>query len=194
MYGMVNEGIRTFILDNHGPEAWQSICETAGLEELEFERMSSYDDAITYKLVGAICSFTGLPASDVLSIFGKYWVEYAGASHFGNLMRLAGNSFIEQLKGLDDMHDRILLSMPHLKPPSFEVDQKEDGSCILHYYSDRDGLAPMVVGLLHGLAKETGESIEVNQVAVKSEQADHDIFEIRILDTARKPMRTEAGI
>ena len=26
MYGMVNEGIRTFILDNHGPEAWQSIC------------------------------------------------------------------------------------------------------------------------------------------------------------------------
>ncbi|GAB2185598.1 heme NO-binding domain-containing protein [Roseibium sp. LAB1] len=194
MYGMVNEGIRTFILDNHGPEAWHSICETAGLEELEFERMSSYDDAITYKLIEAICSFTGLSSTDVLSVFGKYWVEFAGASHFGNLMRLAGNSFVEQLKGLDDMHDRILLSMPHLKPPSFEVDQKDDGSCILHYYSERDGLAPMVVGLLHGLANETGATIEVNQVAAKSEQSDHDIFEIRILDITPQSTISEVGI
>lgn len=194
MYGMLNEGIRSFITENHGPEAWQSICDTAGLDQLEFERMSSYDDAITYKLIEAICSFTDLPLPEVMDIFGRYWVEFAGASHFGNLMRLAGNSFIEQLKGLDDMHDRILLTMPHLKPPSFEVDQKDDGSCILHYYSEREGLAPMVIGLLHGLAKETGERIEVSQVAVKSEQFDHDIFEVRILDKEPLPTSTEAGI
>jgi hypothetical protein len=182
MYGMVNEGIRTFILDNHGSEAWRTICAKAGVEELEFERMSSYDDTITYNLVGAICDYTGLAARDVLCVFGKYWIEFAGASTFGTLMRLSGKSFVDQLKGLDDMHDRILLSMPHLKPPSFEVDQVSKDTCLLHYYSDRDGLAPMVEGLLHGLAAKTGERIEVRQVTPKSDTSDHDVFEIRLLD------------
>jgi hypothetical protein len=181
MYGMVNEGIRTFILDNHGPEAWRTICSKAGLDELEFERMSSYDDTITYNLVGAISDYTGLSPADVLSVFGKYWIEFAGASSFGTLMRLSGKSFVEQLKGLDDMHDRILLSMPHLKPPSFEVDQVDEDLCLLHYYSDRDGLAPMVEGLLQGLAHEAGERIEVTHVTARSETDDHDVFEIRMI-------------
>ncbi|MHA7774197.1 heme NO-binding domain-containing protein [Roseibium sp. M-1] len=182
MYGMVNEGIRTFILSNHGAEAWRTICNKAGLEEREFERMSSYDDAITYDLVGAICDYTGLTAPEVLNVFGKYWVEYAGGSNFGSLLRLSGRSFVEQLKGLDDMHDRVLLSMPHLKPPSFEVDQTGERTCVLHYFSERDGLAPMVEGLLHGLARETGEKIEVEQILFKSAETDHDAFEIRLLD------------
>jgi hypothetical protein len=179
---MVNEGIRTFILNNHGAEAWRTICSKAGLEEREFERMSNYDDAVTYGLVGAICEYTGLTASEVLSVFGKYWVEYAGGSNFGRLLRLSGRSLFEQLKGLDDMHDRVLLSMPHLKPPSFEVDLTGERTCLLHYYSDRDGLAPMVVGLLYGLAQEAGEKIEVEQILFKSAEADHDAFEIRLLD------------
>lgn len=181
MYGMVNEGIRSFILKNHGAEAWRKICSKAGLEEQEFEKMFSYDDVITYDLVGAICDYTGLTAAEVLTVFGNYWVEFAGKSNFGSLMRLPGTSFLDRLKGLDDMHDRILLSMPHLKPPSFEVEEAGDNTCLLHYYSDREGLSPMVEGLLQGLARETGERIEVAHVTHKSDRSDHDVFEIKLL-------------
>ena len=181
MYGMVNEGIREFILENHGTEAWEAICKDAGTHYTEFEKMSSYDDAITYDLVGAVCNHTGLSSDEVLKVFGTYWVKFVGGSNFGNLLRLAGNTFIERLEGLDDMHDRILLSMPHLKPPSFELDQLREGVFLLHYYSDRDGLAPMVIGLLYGLANETGEKITVKQVESKTKSADHDIFEIALL-------------
>ncbi len=182
MYGMVNEGIHTFIKTNHGADVWQAICEDAGLDRTEFERMASYDDRITYKLVGSICRRTGLPAEDVLKIFGKYWVEFAGSSSFGSLLRLSGRNFVERVRGLDEMHDRILLSMPHLKPPSFELEDVDEHTYRLHYFSDREGLSPMVVGLLHGLAEETGEKITVMPVASRGEASDHDVFEIVLIE------------
>lgn len=181
MYGMVNEGIRTFIVNNHGAEAWCEICDAAGIQENEFEKLTSYDDEITYRLVGAICDHTGLDAGEVLKVFGNYWVKFAGGSGFRDLMRLSGSTFIDQIRGLDDLHDRIILSMPHLKPPSFELEQAGDKVYQLHYYSERDGLAPMVEGLLFGIAEDTSEKIEVSQMDFKSEGADHDIFEIRLL-------------
>ncbi len=182
MYGMVNEGIKTFIVSNHDDQTWHSICERAGIGHTDFERMSSYDDEVTYKLVGAICDHTGLEADEVLRVFGNYWIEFAGGSNFGNLMRLAGNTFLERLDGLDDMHDRILVSMPHLKPPSFELEPTEqEGVHRLHYYSPREGLTAMVIGLLHGLAADTGEEISVHHAMSRAEGADHDVFEIRLL-------------
>ena len=180
MYGMVNDGIRTFILENHSEETWRSICAGAGLSQTEFERMSAYDDDVTYKLVGSVCEHTGLDADDVLRVFGTYWISYAGGSNFGNLMRLAGRTFLERLEGLDDMHDRILVSMPHLKPPSFELEDRDDGTYHLHYHSDREGLSSMVIGLLHGLAADTDEKISVSHVHKRLNGEDHDVFEIRL--------------
>lgn len=181
MYGMVNEGVRSFILENYDEQTWLSICKGAGIEQTEFERMAGYDDSITYSLVGSICEHTGLDAAEVLKVFGTYWVEFTGASSFGNLLRLAGRTFVERVEGLDDMHERILLSMPHLKPPSFELEEIGEAVYHLHYFSDRAGLAPMVIGLLHGLAHDTNEKIEVFHVTPKSADNDHDVFEIRVL-------------
>lgn len=178
MYGMVNEGVRTFILSNHGQDTWAAICASAGVDTTEFDRMISYDDAVTYGLVGAICDHTGLDAAEVLEIFGRYWIEFAGASTYGNLMKLAGRSFVEKLENLDDMHERIQATMPHLRPPSFELSQTGDTSYLLDYHSSRDGLNHMVIGLLHGLAAETGEKIDVKQVRSKAETSDFDSFEI----------------
>ena len=182
MYGMVNEGIRCFIEENHGREAWDNICQAAGIGEREFDRLQTYDDAVTYGLVGAICDYTGLGADAVLEVFGRYWVGFSGGSNLGNLMRLAGDSFVERVTGLDEMHDRVLLSMPHLRPPSFEVEDLGANRLELHYYSDRPGLAPMVVGLLHGLAEDTGEKITVRQTENRNDGADHDVFEIELLN------------
>ena len=181
MYGMVNEGLRTFIENKHGPDMWAAICKTADVDATSFERMTSYDDTVTYALVGATCEHTGQSAEDVLKVFGTYWVEFAGGSSFGTFLRLAGNNFVERIKGLDDMHDSILLSMPHLKPPSFEIEEVGPDTYHLSYYSDRLGLAPMVVGLLHGLADETDEKIEVEQIKAKDDVAAPDVFSVTIL-------------
>ena len=178
MYGMVNEGIHTFIKTNYGDDAWKEICSKAGLNRSEFERMASYDDAITYSLVGAIVEQTGLSQEEVLKVFGSYWIEFVSQSNFGRLLRVAGDNFVDRINGLDDMHDRILLSMPHLKPPSFELEETGENTYKLHYYSEREGLCPMVMGLLYGLAQDTGEQIEVEHLPPTPETTDHEVFKI----------------
>ena len=180
MYGMVNEGIRSFIETNFGVEAWQSICNDADIDVKQFERLGSYDDSVTYDLVGAVAKHTNLPAGKVLSVFGEYWVDYAGQSGFGNLLKLAGDSFVERIQNLDDMHERILMTMPNLKPPSFELVEIEEGVYHLSYYSTRPGLAPMVIGLLHGLAEQTEEKISVEQIQERSTQTDPDVFRVEL--------------
>ncbi len=180
MYGMVNEGVHALVASIYGEQAWEEICTRAGLQRAKFELMSTYEDEVTYDLVDAICAKTGLAPEEVLETFGKYWIKYAGASAYGSLMRLSGRTFIERIMGLDDMHERILLSMPHLKPPSFDLEEVESGIFHLHYFSVREGLAPMVIGLLHGLASETGETVEVRIIERKGASSDHDVFEIRL--------------
>ena len=181
MYGMVNEGIRTFVVNNYDEATWRKICADAGLEQTEFERMENYRDATTYQLVGAVCAHTGLSAAEVLETFGEYWVEFANASPFANLMRLAGETFADRVRGLDDMHERIQLSMPHLKPPTFDIEEAGDGVWRVRYYSEREGLAPMAIGLLYGLAADTGEKIAVAHVAGKSDDLDHELFEVTLI-------------
>ena len=55
-------------------------------------------------------------------------------------------------------------TMPELVPPSFEREPQDDGSSILHYRSSREGLAPMVIGLVKGLAKRYDVEIDVQHL------------------------------
>ena len=51
----------------------------------------------------------------------------------------------------------------------------------LYYASERAGLAPMVVGLVKGLAKRFGQSVEVVQVLFKADVQGEDVFTVRHL-------------
>lgn len=163
MYGMVNQGIRAFIVENFSEETWNDLCVKAGLKEREFESMLTYPDKITYDLVGAISDTFKMKPQDVLSKFGNYWVNYSSSSQIGQVLRFGGSSLIERLSTLDEMHQRVQMSMPHLKPPSFEFELGPDNVHKLHYASERENLEFMVIGLVHGLAKECGETIEITQ-------------------------------
>ncbi|MEL6102595.1 MAG: heme NO-binding domain-containing protein, partial [Pseudomonadota bacterium] len=74
-----------------------------------------------------------------------------------------GKGLSERLATLNDLHDRIKMSMPHLQPPSFEFEEGEGNEHKLHYASERKGLESMVIGLVEGLGRETGESVEITQ-------------------------------
>lgn len=181
MYGMVNDAVRTFIVENHGEDVWLRICEDAGVTTREFEQLLTYNDDITYRLVGSISKHLGMDAADVLKHFGQYWPEYARDTSVGKMIRFGGDSFIETLQSLDEMHERVKIAMPEIRPPSFELETVGEDSYRLHYYSDRDGLGPMVIGLLYGLAAQKQTSIEVEHTQQKGVSADHDVFGIRVL-------------
>lgn len=180
MYGLVNNGVRTFVVDNHGEETWNLICDKAGLDAEEFETMTAYDDSVTYAMVAAVSETLDLSSDTVLEVFGRYWVGFAQSTAIGKLIDLGGDTFWERIRGLDDMHERVQNTMPDLDPPGFDLEDLPDGTKRLHYYSSRDGLAPMVVGLLHGLATECGIEVEIDHVEAKADGSEHDIFQLSV--------------
>jgi len=177
MYGLVNRAIRGLVEERFCAEAWQKISERAGVATEGFVAMDAYEDAITYGLVGAASEELGLEPSAILEAFGEYWTLYTIEEGYGDMLSMMGSSMEEFLDNLDSMHKRIQETMPELVPPSFDREEQGDGSSILHYRSERAGLAPMVVGLLKGLASRFDTRLEIEQLSSPAEG--HDRFLIR---------------
>ncbi len=151
------------VVKGHGPDAWTTIREKAGLaDEVDFFASDSpYPDELTVPLVIAAAEVLELPVETVLEAFGEYWILYTAREGYGALIEAAGSSVEEFLRYLPNLHSRIKLTHPELTPPSFTTNRLEDGRLELEYRSHRGGLEHFVVGLLRGLAKRFDQSVEI---------------------------------
>jgi hypothetical protein len=186
MYGMINKAVRGLVLDVAGEEAWTRIRQAAGVPDDDFISMEGYDDCVTYRLVAAVSEELSMPPEEVLEAFGKYWLQYTGDEGYGALMESAGSTLPEFLSNLDLLHSRVKLTFSNLVPPRFSVDEQGEGHLILHYYSEREGLEPLVVGLLKGLAERFGQSIEIEGF----KESDHAAFHVRYAPLSKESTAT----
>lgn len=177
MYGLVNRAVKELIESTAGPQAWLDVCAEAGVDIDYFEAMEPYDDAITYDLVAAASSVLDTPADEILEGFGRYWILYTGAEGWGPILDSQGSTVAEVVSNLDDMHVRIQATMPSLVMPRFNIVQSNSSVIRLEYHSEREGLAPMVLGLMKGLAERCGESWHTVQVGYRSDSG-FDTFEL----------------
>ncbi len=179
MYGLVNTAVRDLVISTYGEETWDRIRTRAGLGTGTFIAMDRYDDAVTYDLVAAASEELGVEAFDVLRSFGQYWTRFTADQGYGDTLEFAGHDFVTFLSNLDDMHARVAMSFPDLDPPSFDLEHQADGRLLLHYFSDRAGLAPMVIGLLEGLATRFGQQVTIEHLPA-DDAVDHDRFLIEL--------------
>lgn len=179
MYGLVNKAIEDMICHRFGYDTWQTIKHEAGVEIDAFVSLDAYPDEITYQLAGAASQVLGMSVAEVLEAFGEYWVLYTGREGYGEMFKWWGDDLRSFLLNLNNMHTRIGLSFPKLKPPAFECTDLRDDSLVLHYHSARRGLAPMVIGLLKGLGAVFNTRVEVTQIASRERGAEHDQFLVR---------------
>lgn len=161
MYGLVNRAIKNLVVTRFGQDTWKEIATRAELSSDAFVAMETYDDKITYNLVGAASAVLELPPADILEAFGHYWATVTIEDGYGDLLPMIGSTLEEFMDNLDTMHARIAEGMPDLVTPRFDRVPQDDGSSILVYDSDREGLAPMVVGLIKGLGERFDEELEV---------------------------------
>jgi Haem-NO-binding len=182
MYGLINQALEDFVIQGYGTSAWQRIRQGAGINDEMFIAMDSYPDEKTYNLVGAAVEVLGLDASQILEAFGEHWVLYTAQSGYGEMLAMFGSDLRSFLNNLDNLHSHVGMSFPALRPPSFTVEEIEgDTGLLLHYRSERAGLAPMVVGLLKGLGKRFSQEITVEQTAFQVAD-DHDVFRINYVN------------
>jgi hypothetical protein len=182
MYGLVNKAIEQMVCSNHGEDTWERIKQKAEINVDTFLSMEGYPDDITHRLVKAASEVLNLPASDIMHAFGEYWVTYTSEEGYGEMMAMSGNNLPEFLGNLDNLHARVGVVFPKLQPPSFECSEtegEEQESLQLHYHSHREGLAPMVVGLVKGLGKRFETEVDVTQTANREDGADHDEFLVK---------------
>jgi hypothetical protein len=163
MYGMVNQAVKGFVEENHGLEMWRKIHTKAGAPE-SFAAMSPYEDAITYNLVGAASELLQTPAEKILKGFGEYWVDKVATAHYESIMTRSGQNFVDFVKNLDHMHQRIRVTFPNYNPPSFRVKVLAPGQLQVDYYSDRAGLLPFVEGLFIALGRYFRERADLTYV------------------------------
>jgi len=176
VYGLVNKAIQDFAVTAGGEDAWERIRERAEVEALAFVSMQSYPDELTYRLVGAAAEVFDRPADELLRDFGRHWILYTGREGYGPLLQNAGATLREFLHNLDALHARVALSMPDLHPPSFICEDAGEGRMTVRYFSERTGLAPMVVGLLEGLGALFGQDVRVTHVAARGASHDPEEF------------------
>lgn len=179
MYGLVNQGLQDFVTRAGGDDLWRQICASVGVDVGVFMGMKTYPDALTYLLVEASGKAMGLPVDEVLREFGRHWILYTARRGYGAIFDTMGRTLVDFLSNLDMMHARLSLSMPELLPPSFVCESFDDGSIRIEYRSDRDGLAPMVVGLLGGLCEMYGQEMIVDHTLDRGHGSDHDEFVLR---------------
>ena len=180
MYGLVNEGIRELVVQLVGTEAWEEICKETQIEPEGFEPLCPYDDTLTSKLVQLAAKKLNLSTDEVLTRYGHYWITYTAENGYGDLMRLFGGDFRTCLSNLNRMHAHMGAMMPALSPPRFTVEALSDDHMVVHYHSHRVGLAPMVIGLLQGLADKYGDTIAITHTP-RGERSDHHQFLVRFI-------------
>ncbi len=181
MYGLVNKAVKDLVIANAGEEIWLEIASEAGVDPI-FISMDSYDDKVTYDLVAVASRRLETPAEEILRQFGSHWIRFTATEGYGPLVEMFGGTLAEFLRNLsDDLHGRVAVTMPHLKPPEFFTEEVSPNQFDVHYKSHRPGLSPMVQGLLEGLAERYKTRADVAHKDTVSEQPVHEVFSVKII-------------
>ncbi|WP_428605676.1 heme NO-binding domain-containing protein [Sedimenticola sp.] len=176
MYGLVNQAIRDMVVERFGVETWGDICALTGADEL-FLTMGQYPDELTFSLIESLCKLQGCESDVVLQNFGEYWIDYV-AKNYQELFAMAGGDFVTFVKNLNSLHTRVAQMMPELQAPGFSISDAQEGRFVLHYYSQRDGMQPMIIGLFRGLGRRFATAVSLTYLEGKTEGLDHDCFQV----------------
>uniref|UniRef100_G1PID2 Guanylate cyclase soluble subunit beta-1 n=1 Tax=Myotis lucifugus TaxID=59463 RepID=G1PID2_MYOLU len=178
-YGFVNHALELLVIRNYGPEVWEDIKKEAQLdEEGQFLVRIIYDDSKTYDLVAAASKVLNLNAGEILQMFGKMFFVFCQESGYDTILRVLGSNVREFLQNLDALHDHLATIYPGMRAPSFRCTDADKGKgLILHYYSEREGLQDIVIGIIKTVAQQIhGTEIDMKVIQQRNEECDHTQF------------------
>ncbi|VDN56740.1 unnamed protein product [Dracunculus medinensis] len=156
MFGWIHESFRQLITRKYGRPIWLNILELAKYKEGdECYIQHYYDDEETFRLAGAVATVIGSTVDEVWEAYGGFLIHYTMQTGWDDLLRAMASTLEEFIDGLDSLHYFINNQLYHerLKGPSFRSEQISEGSLLLHYYSRRLGLYPIVKGVVREVAR-----------------------------------------
>lgn len=162
MHGIVLKGLKDFVVDRHGPEAWRAVQEEAGLEGRIYVPVAEYPDEEVMGLVGAAASMSGTDVPDLLEAFGRYLVP--------PLLRTYGVHVDGDWTGLQlvaNVEEYIHTSLREKEvssytPPELRSDWLADDRVGIIYDSERQ-LCHLARGLIIGVGDYFDDPLDIRE-------------------------------
>lgn len=164
MHGLVNRSIQSFVEETYGAEAWQAVADRAGVGHDGFEAMLLYDDLVTAKLLNAIAHQLDKPREMVLEDIGTFVVSNSKFERLRRLLRFGGETFVDFLNSLDELHGRVHLALPDLEGPRLELTELEGDAYRLQCHWHFPGACHVVMGVLRAMADDYGALVLLDYV------------------------------
>jgi hypothetical protein len=179
MYGIINKSIEELVRSNFGNDCWDRVLTRSEINIDYFLSNEIYDDDITYKLAKSISEELSMSVSEVLYVFGEWWILKTTKEKYGGLLEAGGNDLGNFLKNLPQFHNHIMLIYPKITPPEFKVSNINNNSIDIHYYSKRLGLEDFAKGLLSGLSKLFNTETTITHLKSRIDEEDCEIFNVK---------------
>lgn len=164
MHGIVLKGLKDFVVDRHGSEAWQSIQAEAGLKGKIYVPVTEYPDEEVMMLVGAASSITQSDVPDLLEAFGRFLAE--------RLLETYGVHVDEDwtvLQLIANVEKYIHTSLraknvSSYTPPKLQSDWMDDNRVRIVYGSDRK-LCHFARGLIIGIGQYFDDPLTIEETS-----------------------------
>ncbi|XP_023282704.1 guanylate cyclase soluble subunit beta-2-like [Seriola lalandi dorsalis] len=190
-YGFINSCLQSLVVERFGQETWDKLSSLPGVQDT-FMTYTVYDDILTLRLVEEVCSLLDVSADVFLKLFGEHFFNFCKQAGYDTMLRTLGGNLIEFIGNLDALHSYLALSYQEMNAPSFRVEMTDGGKMLLHYYSDRKGLHPIVPGIMEAVAREFFDS-KVTMVVLNQSEEDertgkkeHVVFLVKQINQVQK--------
>ncbi|CAD6196741.1 unnamed protein product [Caenorhabditis auriculariae] len=190
--------LSNLIIRKYGQEILEQILTKAGYPEgVTFDVQTYYDDTETMRIFRTAAGVLGLSVDDMWEMYGDFLVTYSCETGWQKMLFCMANNLQEFLDNLNSMHyfiDQIAFKS-EMKGPTFQCEAFGENGLKLHYFSFRQGLFPIVKGLVRKAARTLFEMdvkvvmLERNQERRKSGMVEHVIFSIEPDENHRKGKR-----
>ena len=101
----------------------------------------------TEVLIEAICLASGRTRDDMLEDFGNYVVSQHSSPAVRKLLRLGGETFVDFLYSLEQLHTRGAVLVPDLDLPNLRLEVAGDNQYILHCTEHKPGFGAVLQGI-----------------------------------------------
>lgn len=199
-FGIINQCIEMLVSDKFGMDKWHAVKEKAGLTDVDdgdFLDSHQYDQDITYQLVGAIVEILDITAEQALEATGDFFVsEYLPRKGYIPLVRSQAPTLRGLFAALNRMHSHLNSThLPGLAPPCFKTQiwsEDSENMFLVHYWSYRPGLTPLVRGTIIGAARSLFQmKAEVEVVESTSNKGlAYTVFQVKTQDMEKKRSTT----
>ena len=114
-------------------------------------------------------------------MFGEQFLVWCKESGYAQTLQRLGRSLQDFLTNLDALHDHLSIIYPQMDAPSFRCTETESKrQFMLHYYSSREGLERIVIGIVKSVAREFyGVEVQMTLLQSKEDGLDHALFLIK---------------